>query len=90
MIQFNSDKISIRGPSVDGSYKAIFDVGEHEQLNMAKLLALPQQTNITVTVTIEGEKKVQTITGEEFDEIVQKIADLGLEENPTIEGEEDK
>lgn len=57
-IDLNSDKVSIRGPSVDGGFKVTFDVGEHEQLNVAKLLAIPQQTNLIVSVIITEEERL--------------------------------
>ena len=58
MIEFNSDKLSVRGPSVDGGYKVTFDCGEQDQLNVAKLLAIPQQTGLRVRVILAEEERI--------------------------------
>ena len=50
MIQFNADKIRVSGPKIDGSYTVTFEIGEYEQLKVAELLAVPQQTNVKVRV----------------------------------------
>ena len=50
MIEFNADKLKINGPLSDGSYSITFSTGEYEQLNVAKLMAIPQLTNLKVQV----------------------------------------
>jgi hypothetical protein len=50
MIDLIADKITIRGPAVDGSYKVTFDAGEYQQVNVAELLKIPQGTTIKVKV----------------------------------------
>jgi hypothetical protein len=49
-ITFSSDRITTRGPSVDGGYTVSFAVGQYMQHKVAELLSIPQQTVITVTV----------------------------------------
>lgn len=49
-ITFLADKIKINGAKVDGSYTVSFDVGEYEQLQVAKLLTIPQGTVVKVTI----------------------------------------
>lgn len=41
-IKIISDKIRIAGPKVDGGFTVSLDVGQHGQLDVAKLLAIPQ------------------------------------------------
>lgn len=57
-IDLNADKVSIRGPSIDGGFKVTFDVGQDEQVNVAKLLAIPQQTLLHVSVIIDEEERI--------------------------------
>ncbi len=52
-IEFIADKIYVRGPRVDGSYVVTFEVGEYMQPKVAKLLTIPQQTNVKVGVEEE-------------------------------------
>lgn len=49
-MKFEADKIKVTGPKVDGGYTVSFDVGEYEQLKVAKLLAIPQDAIKKVTV----------------------------------------
>ena len=53
VLGFSADKIKISGPKIDGGYSVSFDVGEFEQPNVAKLFAIPQQTNVKVSVEID-------------------------------------
>lgn len=57
--QLESDKIVIRGPSVDGGYAITFYVGEYMQDNVAGLLKIPQQTPITLMIHAENTVKVK-------------------------------
>ena len=50
MIEFTSDKIKITGPKMDGGYTVTFEVGEYMQLEVVKLLAIPQQLPVVVCV----------------------------------------
>lgn len=54
-----SDKIRITGPKVDGGFSVILDVGEHGQLDVAKLLAIPQNSTIkwSIEEVKDGNKK---------------------------------
>ena len=54
-MEFIADKISFRGPQVDGGYKITFDVGEYEQLKIVELMKIPQQTTIKVSIEIKKE-----------------------------------
>lgn len=49
-----SDRIRITGPKVDGGFTVMLDIGEHGQLDVAKLLAIPQ--NATVEWSIKEVK----------------------------------
>ena len=53
ILSFSADKIKVNGPKIDGGYSVSFDVGEFEQPNVAKLFAIPQQTNVKVSVEID-------------------------------------
>lgn len=50
IIQFNSDKIVVRGPLVDGGYAVTFFTGEYDQRKVAEILKIPQQTIVVVNV----------------------------------------
>jgi len=54
-IVFQSDKVKISGPKVDGSYTASFDIPEYEQIKAAGLLLIPQMTIMKVTVEVADE-----------------------------------
>jgi hypothetical protein len=65
-IEFGADKVSISGPSVDGGFKITFSTGEYEQLKIAELLTIPQQTALRITVEIDDGRIERPITtGEE-------------------------
>jgi hypothetical protein len=49
-ITFQSDKIKFSGPRVDGNYVVSFETGEYSQVEIAKLMVLPQNENVSVTV----------------------------------------
>lgn len=49
-IIFNADKLTLRGPTVDGSYNITFSTGEYEKNNVAELLKLPNDVTLQVTV----------------------------------------
>jgi hypothetical protein len=51
-IQLEADALKIVGPKVDGSLSLSFSVGAHQQLEVAKLLTIPQQTILNVTVEV--------------------------------------
>lgn len=53
-IQFGADSLKMSGPLRDGSYTVTFSTGEYEQLNIAKLLTIPQQVPLRITVEVEG------------------------------------
>jgi len=48
------DKIRVNGPKVDGSYTLSFDIGEYERLEVAKLIALPPEAEVTLEVIANG------------------------------------
>ncbi len=51
MIQFKSDRVSIRGPkSTDNSYAVTFDCGEYTRQDIQALLGLEPGQVLTVTV----------------------------------------
>ena len=41
-ITFEADSLKVAEPRVDGSYTLSFSVGQHQQLEVAKLLTIPQ------------------------------------------------
>ena len=50
-INLTSDKVSIRGPKVDGSYVVSFEFGEYERKKIAELLAdLKPDESVQITV----------------------------------------
>lgn len=51
-IELFADKVSVRGPRIDGGYTVSFDFGEQEQVHVAQLIAVPQQTVVKVTVEV--------------------------------------
>lgn len=60
MLKIISDKIRISGPKVDGGFTVMLDVGEHGQLDVAKLLAIPQTASVewTVEEIKDGKKSI--------------------------------
>lgn len=54
-IEFKADKVKLSGPNVDGGYSITFYTGEYEQLNVAKLMTLPQEVPLKVSVIIGKE-----------------------------------
>lgn len=55
-INFSADKVKIHGPKVDGGFTVSLEVGEYEQRAVAKLLMLPQNGIVQVTIEqAEGE-----------------------------------
>ena len=52
-IEFESDKLTGTGPSVDGGYKLSFYLGEYQQLEYIKAMAIPQKTPLKVTIEVE-------------------------------------
>lgn len=48
-INFSSDKVSLSGPRVDGTYRVTFDVGEYELENIKDLVTV-RDTALYVTV----------------------------------------
>lgn len=53
MIEFKADRVSIRGPKVDGTYVISFDCGEYQRQNVQALLGLEPEQVLTVTVDTE-------------------------------------
>jgi len=49
-LTFNADKIKLSGPKHDGSYTIQFETGEYEQMNVAKLMMIPQGTPVKISV----------------------------------------
>lgn len=52
-MNFVADKVKVNGPKVDGGFTVTFEVGEHQQFEVAKLLAIPQQTTMKVVLEID-------------------------------------
>lgn len=52
-MKFQVDKISVRGPKVDGGYSVTMELGEYEQAKVAQLMAMPNDEIKTVEVTNE-------------------------------------
>lgn len=50
MIEFHADGVKVAGPKIDGSWSVTFNVGEYEQVEVAKLLMLQQHQVLTVRV----------------------------------------
>ena len=51
-IQLASDGYKINGPKVDGNWTVTFNVGEYEVEEIAKLLMLPKDTMLKVTIEV--------------------------------------
>jgi hypothetical protein len=52
-----SDKLTIRGPLVDGGFRLSLDVGEYMAEQVARLVTLPQQVPLEVTVGLYQRSK---------------------------------
>ncbi|MEM3077606.1 MAG: hypothetical protein QXW38_08335 [Candidatus Nitrosotenuis sp.] len=51
-VKFQSDKVYIRGPKVDGSYQVAFEIGEYQRPNIKDLVTVQDKVlNITVEAT---------------------------------------
>jgi len=49
----NADSFQVYGPkATDGSYTIKFTTGEYEKLNVAKMLAIPHDSVLKVTVEV--------------------------------------
>jgi len=53
-VTLHPDRIRINGPKVDNSYTLSFDIGEYERTEVAKLIALPIESEITLEVVVNG------------------------------------
>ena len=52
-VVINADAFYVRGPKkTDGSYTFGFETGEYESMNVAKLLAVPHDSVLKVTVEV--------------------------------------
>jgi len=51
-----ADKVGIVGPLIDGGYKLSFYVGEYEQSKVAKLLSIPQQTELQLEIKLYSKR----------------------------------
>lgn len=54
-MKFKADKVSIRGPKVDGSYVVSLEVGEYERNKLTEILTLPEGV-VDVTIYQESQK----------------------------------
>lgn len=52
-MNFIADKVKVNGPKVDGGFSVTFEVGEHMQYEVAKLIAIPQQVSLKVVVELD-------------------------------------
>lgn len=52
-----ADKVTVRGPQVDGGFAITFYVGQYEQAKIAKLLQIPQDENLIIRVKKYDELK---------------------------------
>lgn len=53
-LEFKADSFQVRGPKgTDQSYTVVFNVGEYERENVAKLMVLPSGVNLKVGVEVE-------------------------------------
>lgn len=55
MIKFMADRITVQERISDNSYKVIIYTGEYMQVEMVKLMALPKDINLKITVEKDGE-----------------------------------
>jgi len=51
---FTADRVTVRERESDNSYKVIFNTGEYSQLEVVKLMALPKDVNLKITVEENG------------------------------------
>lgn len=54
-MNFKADKVSIRGPKVDGSYVVCFEVGEYQRENIAPIITMPEGV-VEVTIKMTEDK----------------------------------
>ena len=52
LVSFQSDKVLLSGPKVDGSYRVTFEVGEYELGNIRDLVTV-RDTTLFITVNNE-------------------------------------
>lgn len=53
MIKFIADRVTVKERESDNSYKVQFNCGEYMQVEMVKLMALPKDVNLKITVEVE-------------------------------------
>lgn len=52
-IEIGVDSHQVKGPrKTDGAYTISFETGEYEAINVAKLLAIPFDSNLKITVEV--------------------------------------
>ncbi len=52
-MQFESDKVTVRGPRIDGTIVVSFEVGEYQAAQAAALLTIGQGNIIHVTINLD-------------------------------------
>lgn len=58
-IEIIADKVTVRGPQVDGGYAITFYIGQYEQGKIAKILSIPQDENLLLKIKKYDELKTR-------------------------------
>ena len=51
-IKFTADKVDVNSKRIDGTRVVKLDVGENSYKELAKILLIPEQTNVRVTLEV--------------------------------------
>ncbi len=51
-IEIISDKVSVNGPRIDGTYKVTFEVGEYMRDKIGDIIKLPTDNALKVTIEL--------------------------------------
>lgn len=49
-VELTADKVTIRGPRIDGTYVVSFEIGEYGKQEVAELVMFPNDEVVKVTV----------------------------------------
>lgn len=49
-ITLHPDKFTFQGPTIDGGYKVTMFLGEYDKLEILRLMAMPEELELTVSI----------------------------------------
>lgn len=60
-VVFGADRVKVYGPKVtDNSYTVTIETGEYAQMDVAKIMMLPKNSMLRVTIEVMGSHKKDT------------------------------